>query len=105
VQWVDIAFGFLLFSGLLIDLIALILVIRKFSLLENIFLLQWKKSCVVQVFAMFGFSVWFFTKTMVTFSPTFERDFEVFFLILTFFSFLLGDWLLAGLLLRGARNT
>lgn len=46
-------------SCLILNLIVLMLIVRKFNLLENIFMLRWKGVTVSLLFIVIGFFVWF----------------------------------------------
>jgi len=80
---------------------ALVLAVKKFDVFENIFLLQWKQSTVIQLFTLLGFLVWFFFKAVGCILPAFEEKFELSFLLVVVFFFFIGHILLASILLRG----
>lgn len=54
--------------GLGTNLITMALAVRKFNLLENLFLLNWKVTTTGLFFIQFGFFTWFFAEIMQLFS-------------------------------------
>ena len=84
------------------NIISLVLVAKKFDIFENIYLLHWKRSAIIQLFAIFGFTVWFLFKTVGFALPAFEERFEPLFIGVVVSLFFIGHILLTSVLLKGA---
>lgn len=67
--------SFLVLFGLVANLSVLVLAIKKFGILENLFMIHWKKFMLGMFFTLLGFTAWGVAELVEGFSAFLYRQF------------------------------